>query len=38
MLVKSAATLAASLGDHARLDYYSRLLPKPAGAAGAKKK
>ncbi|MFZ2642784.1 MAG: TIGR03790 family protein [Verrucomicrobiia bacterium] len=35
-LVKSASTLAVSLGDKRKLDYYSRLLPPPA--TGSKKK
>ncbi|MBI5683718.1 MAG: TIGR03790 family protein [Verrucomicrobia bacterium] len=37
-LVKSAATLAISLGDTSKLDYYTKLLPPPADAARAGKK
>ncbi len=35
-LVKNASTLAASLGDRGKLNYYSRLVPPPA--AGSQKK
>jgi len=37
-LLKNAATLAVKLGDNGKLDYYTKLLPAPAGASRSQKK
>ena len=37
-LLKNAATLAVKLGDNAKLDYYTKLLPPSDAAAGSRKK